>query len=215
MKDFAKKYFDLLNGEYKGINLTRINTFDEFYNKQIIDSIGPLEASKKFNQSLESTKILLDVGFGGGFPVLPIAFMKPDFLCMGVDTRGKKARVVSEIAAKLGLKNVKLFHSRIEHVLIDKRITCTFKAVGKVNDFLNKINTTEKIHVYFYKGPNFYTLESDQLEEAKKNWNVIEEIEIDVDGVDKRYLIGFENKIVPCGTSAKKSNNLVKLSDLI
>lgn len=215
MMDFSKRYYDLLVGEYSGINLTRINDYDEFYNKQIIDSIKPLKVSKTFSGNLEHTKTLLDVGFGGGFPVLPIAYLHKEYKCLGVDTRAKKARVVNEIAVKLGLKNVQLFHSRIEHLLIDIPATVTFKAVGKVGDFLNKINTNQKLHVYFYKGPNFYTLEKEQIEEIKKDWNIIEEIEIEVEGVDKRYLIGFENKRVPHRTAVKTSNNLVKLSELL
>ena len=159
--------------------------------------------------------ILLDVGFGGGFPVLPIAKLHPKVKCLGVDTRGKKVKVVTEIAAKLRLKNVQLIHSRIEDVFIDIPATCTFKAVGKVSDFLNKIDTNQKLQVYFYKGPNFYTLEKEQIEECKKDWDIIEETEIEVDGVDKRYLIGFENKKVPHRTEVKSGNNLVKLTDLI
>jgi 16S rRNA (guanine527-N7)-methyltransferase len=215
MKKFSKEYYDLLVDDYKGINLTRITDYKEFYNKQIIDSVKPLKESKSFQNSLMNTKVLLDVGFGGGFPVLPIAHLHPDVKCLGVDTRGKKVKVVSEIAEKLGLNNVKLIHSRIEHVFIDMPLTCTFKAVGKVADFLNKINTNQKLQVYFYKGPNFYTLEKDQIDECKKHWNIIEEVEIEVDGVDKRYLIGFENKKVPHRTDTKSGNNLVKLSDLI
>jgi len=119
---------------------------------------------------------------------------------------------VGEIAEKLGLKNVKLQHSRIENIFIDIECVCTLKAVGKVNDFLSKINTDKKISVFFFKGPSFYEHEKDQLIEAKKNWNIIEEREIEVPGTDKRIIIGFENKNVPCGTRYNKQ--LVKLSSI-
>lgn len=215
MKNFAKKYFDLLVGEYKGINLTRINTFDEFYNKQIIDSVKPQEVSKVFSDSLAEKKLLIDVGFGGGFPILPLAFINPSLTFVGVETRGKKVKVVDEISTKLGLKNTSFVHSRIENLFIDMPAIVSFKAVGKVHDFLSKINTNQKLQVYFYKGPNFYSLEAEQLILAKKDWKVIEEVEIEVEGTEKRYLIGFENVNVPCGTNTKVSKNLVKLSQLL
>ncbi len=215
MKEFSTKYFDLLTGDYAGINLTRINDFDDFYIKQIRDSIEPYEQSELFKTSLKQTKLLIDVGFGGGFPILPLAKLLPDTSFIGIETRNKKVTVVGEIAGKLGLKNVNLLHSRIENIVIDRPATISFKAVGKVNDFLSRLNLEYRCQVYFYKGPNFYEIEADQLVEAKKTWKVIEEKSINLPGVDKRYLIGFENLNVPCGTVNKKVNNLVKLSELL
>ena len=208
---FSKDYFDLLNNEYKGINLTRITDFNDFLNKQIIDSVKPLELSSVFQKSLNENKRLIDVGFGGGFPILPLAKTCEEFDFVGIETRGKKVKVVSEIADVLGLQNVNLIHERIENVFIDVPATVSFKAVGKVWDFLNKINTNQKLQVFFYKGPNFYTIEKEQIEAAKKEWSIIEEIEIDVEGTEKRLLIGFENRNVPRGTKKK----LVNLSSLI
>jgi 16S rRNA (guanine527-N7)-methyltransferase len=215
MKKFAQQYFDLLVGEYKGINLTRINTFDEFYNKQIVDSVKPMEVSSSFSENLSSCRTLIDVGFGGGFPILPLAYTNSTYKFIGIETRGKKVKVVGEISAKLGLKNTSFVHSRIENVFIDFPAIVSFKAVGKVHDFLSCINTNQKIQVYFYKGPNFYELEKEQLDLVRKDWNIIEEVEIEVEGTEKRYLIGFENKKVPCGTNTKSSKNLVKLSHLL
>lgn len=211
MDEFSKKYFDLLNDEFKGINLTRITDFNDFLNKQIIDSIKPLEVSKVFRESLDKNKKLIDVGFGGGFPILPLANICEKYQFIGIETRGKKVKVVGEIAQNLGLKNVSLVHSRVEHVLIDFPATVSFKAVGKVNDFLSKINTTSRVQVFFYKGPNFYNIEKEQIELAKNNWRIIEEVEIEVDGCEKRLLIGFENIDVPRRTKQK----LVNLSTLI
>lgn len=211
MDKFSKQYFDLLNDEYKGINLTRITDFNDFLNKQIIDSVKPYEISSAFRSCLDNRKTLIDVGFGGGFPILPLANLCENYKFIGVETRGKKVKVVGEIAKSLGLNNVDLIHERIENLFIDMPAVVTFKAVGKVWDFLNKINTNQKLQVFFYKGPNFYMLEEEQIKKALKEWNIIEEIEIDVEGTEKRLLIGFENKNVPCGTNQK----LVNLSSLI
>lgn len=213
MKDFAKAYFNLLNGKYAGINLTRINEFDDFYNKQIIDSILPSNESSFFREKLLDQKLHVDVGFGGGFPILPLAKQFPEVQFIGVETRAKKVNVVTEIASELQLKNVKLVHSRIENFEFDRPATVSFKAVGKVNDFLKKIYTKKKLSVFFYKGPNFYTVEKEQINLAKSAWNLVEEREINVQDVDKRYIIGFENKNVPCGTLPKEKH--IKLSEML
>ena len=210
MNKFVEEYYELLTNEYSGINLTRITDYEEFKLKQISDSIEPFEQSQVFQESLEKTRVMVDVGFGGGFPILPLARHAGQYRYFGVETRAKKVKVVAEIAEKLGLKNTDFYHSRIEQIMIDIPVVCTFKAVGKVNDFLNKIYTTEIIQVFFYKGPNFYEIEYDQIKEAKKHWKIIEEKEINLPGVEKRILIGFENK-----QARKGLNNLVKLSELI
>jgi 16S rRNA (guanine527-N7)-methyltransferase len=215
MEDFIKNYFDLITKNYAGINLTRITDYEEFKQKQIVDSIEPYRQSVEFKSSLDSDLLHIDVGFGGGFPLLPLAKTLPHKKFLGVETRNKKVKVVGEIAESLCLKNVKLYHSRIENIFIDTPVSISFKAVGKVNDFLEKINTDQKCRVFFYKGPNFYDLEKEQIVKAQKKWKIIEEKEICLDGVDKRYLIGFETKKVLHGTSNKRTNNLVILSHII
>ena len=215
MEEFITNYYDLITKKYAGINLTRITDYEEFKQKQIIDSIEPYRQSEEFKASLDSKYIHIDVGFGGGFPILPLAKTLPNKKFLGVETRNKKVKVVGEIAEKLMLNNVRLIHSRIENIFIDLPVSISFKAVGKVNDFLEKIKTNQTCRVYFYKGPNFYDFEKDQIKKAKKDWKIIEEKEICLDGVDKRYLIGFENKKVLHGTSNKTTNNLVILSHII
>ena len=93
MDDFSKRYFDLLNGEYAGINLTRITDENEFYSKQILDSVEPLRQSKIFNESINKSKLHIDVGFGGGFPLLPLAKSLPSIKFIGFEARAKKVRV--------------------------------------------------------------------------------------------------------------------------
>ena len=214
MKDFSNKYYELLTGEYAGINLTRITDPEEFWNKQIIDSIAPFEQSCVFSSNVEKQRLHLDVGFGGGFPLLPLARLNSSVQFLGFEARGKKAKVVNEIASKLGLNNVKCHHIRLETLIIDQPCTITLKAVGKVNDFLGMINAKNKVQVFFYNGPNFQDLEKDQIEIAKKSWNVIEDREINVQGTDKRYIIGFENKHVPCGTITPNKTTTL-LSELL
>ena len=213
MDNFSRKYFELLTNEYAGINLTRINEFNEFRDKQIVDSIKPYEISEIFNGLINKCGLVVDIGFGGGFPILPLAKLIPSVNFVGVETRNKKVKVVSEIANKLSLKNVKLVHSRLENFYFDVDCVCTLKAVGKVNDFLSRFSTDKEINVFFYKGPNFYDIEKEEIAKTKNDWEIIEEKEIEVPGTEKRFLIGFKNKNVLRRTNDIK--NLVKLSSIL
>jgi len=68
LKEFAQEYYNLLTGDLSGINLTRILDFEDFYHKQIKDSIQPYLESKRFQKSIDKSAICADIGFGGGFP---------------------------------------------------------------------------------------------------------------------------------------------------
>jgi 16S rRNA (guanine527-N7)-methyltransferase len=209
MREFSNTLFELINGEFSGINLTSINDPDEFYHKQIIDSIAPIGAAKVFNERIHKCGLIVDVGFGGGFPLLPLAYKLPKIKVIGLEARNKKVQVVTQLAERLNLSNVQVFHHRLEDILFDKECVITFKAVGKVEEFVEKINNTKKVTSYFYKGPNFHELEN--IGNLNKSWKVVEDINIPVEQTMGRLFIGLEGRNVPRGTS----KNLVKLSSLI
>lgn len=209
MLDFSVRYLHILQTQLAGLNLTKILDQDEFYHKQILDSILPYQESKLFQEQVKKTGIVVDVGFGGGFPILPLAKLLPDVKFVGVESRRKKAEAVTLIAKELGLSNVTLVHSRLEDFLFDKPATITFKAVGTIGDYLPIINATQNMHAFFYKGPSFLELEGDQVKALAKTWKLVANEEIKVPGTDQRFLVSFQSNIVPRGTS----KSLVRLSE--
>lgn len=218
MKEFAKQYLAILTGRLAGLNLTRIESEEDFYMKQIVDSVLPLEQSDVFVEALQKTGVHVDVGFGGGFPLLPIAKAVPELKSVGFEARGKKAKAVQSIADELGLTNVKALHQRVENVYFDCDAVVTLKAVGKVEDFLPLLISDKNLYVFFYKGPNFYELEN--IEKIMRYWELIEEKYYDLPGTEGRMLVGFKNRNVLRGTLIKrlqknKQKDLVKLTDLL
>jgi 16S rRNA (guanine527-N7)-methyltransferase len=79
---------------------------------------------RQFAESLElwritlaerpGTSSLVDVGSGGGFPGMAIAAVAPDLAIALVEPLQKRARLLAEIAADLGLLNVSVFAQRAE-----------------------------------------------------------------------------------------------------
>ena len=102
MLDFSIRYLNILKTQFEGLNLTKILEQDEFYHKQILDSILPYQESKLFQSEVKKTGSIVDVGFGGGFPILPLAKLLPDVKFVGVESRKKKAEAVTIIAQELG-----------------------------------------------------------------------------------------------------------------
>lgn len=211
MLDFSIQYLHILKTKLAGLNLTKILDADEFYNKQILDSINPYLQSEFFKEKIAETKIVVDVGFGGGFPLLPLAKLLPDVQFIGVESRRKKVDAVKLIAEELKIPNVTTVHSRLEDFHFDRPCVITFKAVGTVADYLPIISANnDKMSVFFYKGPSFHELESESLKKIS-GWKLIKDEAIKVPGTEQRHLVSFLSQNVPRGTG----KSLVKLSDFL
>lgn len=59
---------------------------------------------------------VMDIGCGGGFPVVPLAVLMPDVKFTAVDSIGKKIIVVNAVVEGLGLENVRALNCRAESV---------------------------------------------------------------------------------------------------
>ncbi len=91
------------------INVTAIRDPEEFYEKNIKDSLAVL----KLPEFSESRRVL-DLGTGGGFPGLPLAMACPDKEFVLLDSVAKKLKVVSSAADEFGLSNVDVVNMRAE-----------------------------------------------------------------------------------------------------
>ncbi|ALL07725.1 16S rRNA (guanine(527)-N(7))-methyltransferase RsmG [Pedobacter sp. PACM 27299] len=121
--------YDLYSFWNAQINVISRKDIEELYVRHILHSLG----IAKFCTFKPGTKVL-DVGTGGGFPGIPLAIMFPETQFHLVDSIGKKIKVVTEVAAGLGLKNVKASHLRAEQVS-DKYDFVVSRAVTRLIDF--------------------------------------------------------------------------------
>lgn len=78
---------------------------------------------------------LLDVGSGGGLPGVLLAIARPDVQVCCVDTVGKKAAFVRQVAAELRLSNLRAEHARVEDLHTQHDII-TSRAFASLADFI-------------------------------------------------------------------------------
>ena len=136
------------------INVISRKNMDALYTNHILHSL----AIAKVIQFEKGTKVL-DIGTGGGFPGIPLAILFPEVEFLLVDSIGKKIKVVNEVSAAIGLKNVRTMHERAENIketfdfVVSRAVTnmTDFKKWVK-GKFNKKHNNSLKNGILYLKG---------------------------------------------------------------
>lgn len=116
------------------INVISRKDIDELYTRHVLHSLG----IAKIIEFRPGSKIM-DVGTGGGFPGIPLAILFPEVDFYLIDVIAKKIRVVNEVAASLGLKNVKAEQKRAELVKQEFDFIVS-RAVTNMPDFVKWVD---------------------------------------------------------------------------
>lgn len=137
-----KKQFEQLGSLYKEwndkINVVSRKDIDNIYTNHVLHSLG-IAKVMPFKPGSE----VLDVGTGGGFPGIPLAILFPETNFHLVDSIGKKITVVKEVAAALGLKNIRAEQIRAEEVK-GKYDFIVSRAVTRMKEFYGWVNNKTK-----------------------------------------------------------------------
>ena len=128
-EQFAALY-DLYYDWNSKINVISRKDIENLYEHHVLHSL----AIAKYITFKPGTTIM-DMGCGGGFPGIPLAIMFPEVQFHLVDSIGKKVRVAGEIAAAIGLTNVRTSHSRAEEIK-DKYSFVVSRAVMQLPDLV-------------------------------------------------------------------------------
>ena len=109
MEEVYKRLTEYILDWNTKINVTAIRDPEEFYEKNIRDSLAVMELP----EFAEAYRIL-DLGTGGGFPGLPLAIANPDKSFFLLDSVAKKLKVVASAVSEFGLENVDVLNMRAE-----------------------------------------------------------------------------------------------------
>ena len=157
-----EKLKDLYEEWNQQINVISRKDTENFYERHVLHSLGLAKIIR-----FQKTSEILDVGTGGGFPGIPMAIIFPDVKFTLVDSIGKKIKVVNEISAALGLKNVTGLHLRAEDVKGNFDFVIS-RAVTQMPIFINYVrNKIKKERNNKLKNGILYLKGGDLKEEMK------------------------------------------------
>jgi len=144
------------------INVISRKDIDALYTKHVLHSL----AIAKVVPFMPGASIL-DVGTGGGFPGIPLAILFPETKFYLIDIIAKKIKVVQEVAAALGLENVRAEQKRAELVNEDFDFIVS-RAVTNMSDFVKWVkDRTKKKQLHDLKNGILYLKGGDLTEELQ------------------------------------------------
>lgn len=119
------------NGTY---NLTSVRDPTQMLTQHLADCLAIVPALRR-QRDASNAKRLLDVGSGGGLPGVVLAILESSLSATCVDTVGKKAAFVRQVAAELGLRNLHAEHARVEQLAAAPFDIVTSRAFASLLDF--------------------------------------------------------------------------------
>ena len=132
-------YLGLLHKWSKVYNLTAVRDPLEMVTLHLLDSLAVVPALLRYQDTPASTPAqpmrLLDVGSGAGLPGVVLAIACPHIQVTCLDAVAKKAAFVQQVAASLGLANLRGLHQRIEHMDTTHAVVCS-RAFASLADFV-------------------------------------------------------------------------------
>jgi 16S rRNA (guanine527-N7)-methyltransferase len=127
-------YLALIQKWNKVYNLTAVRDPQEMLTHHLLDSLTAVAPLVRHTQG-QSAKVL-DVGSGGGLPGIVLAICRPELDVSCVDTVGKKAAFIQQVAASLKLPNLHGVHARVETLAGPFDVICC-RAFAALPDFVN------------------------------------------------------------------------------
>lgn len=138
--DALMGYLGLLHKWSKVYNLTAVRDPLEMVTLHLLDSLAVVpdllrHLNTEVNTPTEPLR-LLDVGSGAGLPGVVIAIACTQIQVTCLDAVAKKAAFVQQVAASLGLTNLRGLHQRIEQMDTPHAVVCS-RAFASLADFVN------------------------------------------------------------------------------
>ena len=150
-----EKYREGILSWNEKVNLTAIKDPVEFEQKHFVDSLSVCTLPV-----FSSTKTVIDIGTGGGFPGIPLAIAQPEKKFVLMDSLKQRLRNIDTLCEEIGITNVTTVHGRAEELgrkpeFREQFDLCVSRAVAQLPSLCELCIPFVKVDGDFisYKGP--------------------------------------------------------------
>lgn len=133
--DRLAAYLALLRKWNTAYNLTALRDATQMRVQHLADCLAVIEPLRRQGGGAVPRR-LLDVGSGGGLPGVVLAIVESQWDVSCVDTVGKKAAFIRQLAGELGLPNLHALHARVESLSGPPFDVITARAFASLPDFV-------------------------------------------------------------------------------
>ena len=174
------KYLILLKNSQLKFNLVSNKSLEDIWNRHFLDSFQII----KF---IGNNKRMLDFGSGAGFPGMVCGICSTNYVYL-VDSNKKKVSFLKQIKKKLNLKNVFVYHTRIENFRTKKKfdVICS-RAVSSLANLLSYTIDFSNLNTrfIFLKGKKV----DKEINFSKKKWSYNLKCETSITNKEGKILI--------------------------
>ena len=128
-------YVALLRKWNAAYNLTAVRDASQMRVQHLADCLAVIAPLRR--QVGDGPLRMLDVGSGGGLPGVVLAIACAEWAVSCVDTVGKKAAFVRQVAGELALPNLQAVHARVEALPGPVFDVITSRAFASLSDFVS------------------------------------------------------------------------------
>lgn len=128
------RFLDLLGRWNAAYNLTAIRDASQMRTQHLADCLAVVEPLRRHLGAAGRPVRIVDVGSGGGLPGVVLALADPGWQVTCVDTVGKKAAFIRQVAAELALPNLHVEQARVEELRAGPFDVITSRAFASLAD---------------------------------------------------------------------------------
>ena len=162
-----EQYETLLRDWSTRMNLVAPSTLNDIQNRHIADSAQLADILPK------DVKIA-DMGSGAGFPAIVLAILGWNVTC--IESIGKKVSFLRAVKEELGLKNLEIYHGRLEDFVRqlpakNDKLVFTARAFASLTKIMDYVAQT-KCRLFLLKGREIETEINDAKHKYKFKYNL-------------------------------------------
>ena len=170
------KLYDLLLKTNREVNLTRIQSEEDYWIKHVADSLA---IARYFPQLSSEELTIADIGCGAGFPSLVLAAAFSNLRITAIDSIGKKTAFVESAARELNLNNLEIITGRSKELnrkadYIERFDIVTARAVSDLRTLFKEARKFIKPdgQFIFFKTPEQAEVEVPQVRRDTKKYSL-------------------------------------------